>query len=62
MPRLPATVRRYAPVAAFIGGFVWDALTLGRTIKPSDLFILLGYLLGAVVILVALGRGARATR
>ncbi len=56
MPRLPATVRRYAPVAAFIGGFVWDALTLGRTIKPSDLFILLGYLAGAAAILVAIGR------
>ena len=56
MPRPLASVRRYAPVAAFIGGFVWDALTLGRTIKPSDLFILLGYLAGAAVILVAIGR------
>lgn len=41
----------------FVGGFVWDALTLGRTIKSIDLFILLGYLAGAAVILVALGRG-----
>ena len=41
----------------FVGGFVWDALTLGRTIKSLDLFLLLGYLAGAAVILVALGRG-----
>ena len=41
----------------FAGGFVWDALTLGRTIKSLDLFLLLGYLAGAAVILVALGRG-----
>jgi hypothetical protein len=53
-PRL----RRYAPALAFLGGFVWDALTLGRTITPLDLFILLGYLIGAAAILVALGRGA----
>lgn len=49
-------IRRYAPAVFFIGGFVWDALTLGRTIKPSDLFILLGYLIGAAAILVAIGR------
>ena len=51
-PRL----RRYAPALAFIGGFVWDAVTLGRVIKPTDLFILLGYLLGAAAILLAIGR------
>ncbi len=60
-PRLldrPAVVRvrRYFPVVAFVGGFVWDAVTLGRSIKPSDLFILLGYLTGAAVILTAIGR------
>ena len=56
MPLPLAIVRRYAPVAAFIGGFLWDALTLGRTIKPSDLLILLGYLVAAGGILVAIGR------
>ena len=49
-------IRRYAPAVFFAGGFVWDALTLGRTIKPTDLFILLGYLIGAAAILVAIGR------
>lgn len=52
-------IRRYAPALFFIGGFLWDALTLGRTIKPTDLFILLGYLIGAAAILVAIGREVR---
>lgn len=49
-------IRPWAPAAFFIGGFAWDALTLGRAIKPIDLWILLGYLTGATVILVAIGR------
>lgn len=49
--------RQYAPVVFFLGGFAWDALTLGRSIKPLDLFVLLGYLAGASAILVAIGRG-----
>lgn len=56
MPPALDRIRRYAPAAFFTGGFVWDALTLGVTIKPTDLFILLGYLIGAAVILVAIGR------
>jgi hypothetical protein len=52
-------VRRYAPAIFFLGGFAWDALTLGRTIKPVDLFILLGYLIGAAAILIAIGRGVK---
>ncbi len=50
-------VSKYAPVLFFIGGFAWDALTLGRSIKPVDLFILAAYLAGAAAILVMLGRG-----
>jgi hypothetical protein len=52
-------IRHYAPALFFLGGFVWDAVTLGRTIKPVDLFILLGYLIGAAAILVAIGRGVQ---
>jgi hypothetical protein len=52
-----AAARRYAPALFFLAGFAWDALTLGRTITAIDLFILLGYLIGAAVILTALGRG-----
>jgi Protein of unknown function (DUF2914) len=51
-PRL----RRWLPVLFFFAGFAWDAITLGQTIKSSDLFILLGYLVGAAAILVVMGR------
>jgi hypothetical protein len=51
-------VRPWVPAVFFVGGFLWDALTLGQRIKSVDLFILLGYLAGAAAILVALGRGA----
>jgi len=50
-------VRPWVPAVFFVGGFLWDALTLGRKIKSVDLFILLGYLAGATLILVAIGRG-----
>ena len=52
-------VRPWVPAVFFIGGFAWDALTLGQTIKSVDLFILLAYLSGAAAILVALGRGVQ---
>src|SRR5688572_19896262 len=51
-------VRRYAPAAFLIAGFLWDAVTLGRAIKPIDLWILLAYLIGAAAILIAIGREA----
>lgn len=56
---LVVKTRRYFPAVAFIGGFVWDALTLGNQIKPSDLFILLAYLAGAAAILTMIGRGVQ---
>lgn len=52
-------VRPWVPAVFFIGGFVWDALTLGRTIKSIDLFIVLGYMTGAAAILIAIGRDVR---
>lgn len=48
--------RHWLPAAFFAGGFAWDAMTLGRSIRPADLLIVLAYLTGAAVILVALGR------
>lgn len=50
-------LRPWLPVIFFFSGFAWDAITLGQTIKSSDLFILAGYLLAAAAILVAIGRG-----
>ncbi|HJQ40889.1 MAG TPA: DUF2914 domain-containing protein [Thermoanaerobaculia bacterium] len=55
MPLYPR-VRRWAPAAFFVGGFLWDAFTLGRSITSLDLWILLGYLAGAAAILVMIGR------
>jgi hypothetical protein len=50
-----ATLRAYLPALAFFGGFLWDALTIGRTVAPTDLWILSGYLAGAAAILWWLG-------
>lgn len=50
-------VRPWAPAVFFIGGFLWDAVTLGQSIKSIDLWLLLAYLTGAATILVAIGRG-----
>lgn len=55
-PPLVQRVRHWLPAAFFIGGFVCDAITLGRQITSLDLWILLGYLAGAAAILVALAR------
>jgi len=49
-------LRRIAPVAAFFGGFLWDAITLGRKVGSTDLWILGGYLALAGGILWYLGR------
>lgn len=48
-------LRAYLPVLAFFGGFLWDALTIGRAVTPLDLWILSGYLVGAAAILWWLG-------
>jgi len=50
-----AQLRAYFPAIAFFGGFLWDTLTIGRSVTPSDLWILAGYLAGAAGILWWLG-------
>ncbi|MGE5491583.1 MAG: DUF2914 domain-containing protein [Actinomycetota bacterium] len=49
-------LKRYAPMLAFFGGFLWDALTLGRKVKVLDFWVLGGYLLGAAVFIYWLAR------
>jgi hypothetical protein len=44
------------PAIAFFGGFLWDAVTLGRSIQTLDLYILLGYQVAAGGILIWMGR------
>lgn len=50
-----AALRAYFPAIAFFGGFLWDALTIGRSVTSADLWILAGYLLGAAGILWWMG-------
>lgn len=52
-------LRAVYPAGAFLGGFLWDALTFSRHIRPASLFLLGAYLIGAGAILIALGRRAR---
>lgn len=54
--RLLPHLQRYAPMLAFFGGFLWDALTLGQKVKAMDFWILGAYLLGSAVIVWWLAR------
>ncbi|MFZ2266481.1 MAG: hypothetical protein WAV95_02775 [Azonexus sp.] len=40
-------LRRLYPLAAFLGGFAWDALTIGQRVRVIDLWRLGAFLLGA---------------
>lgn len=40
-------LRRLYPLAAFLCGFVWDALTIGQRVRVVDLWRLGAFLLGA---------------
>ena len=56
---LPARLqqaRRALPAVAFFGGFLWDAITIGRKVGTADLWMLAGYLAAAAGILWFLGR------
>lgn len=44
-------IRRLYPVAAFVGGFLWDALTLGLRVRTSDFWRLSLFLVGAALLL-----------
>ena len=41
--------KRFFPVAAFFGGFITDALTLGKRVTELDFLLLGGYLAGAAL-------------
>ena len=44
------SLRRFFPVAAFLGGFAWDALTIGQRVRAFDLWTLGAFLGGACVL------------
>jgi hypothetical protein len=54
--RVLTKYRRFLPACAFLAGFLWDSLTLGRRITSIDLFILLAYYSAAALILFTIGR------
>ncbi|MCM2315433.1 MAG: DUF2914 domain-containing protein [Thermoanaerobaculia bacterium] len=56
--RQPGPLQRLLPAIAFVGGFCWDVFTIGRAIKPVDLWILSGYYTICATILVLRGRDA----
>lgn len=45
----------FFPALFFFGGFIWDALTIGRNVASSDLIIFFSYLLIAGAILFTIG-------
>ncbi len=45
-------LRRFYPVAAFLGGFVWDAMTIGRRVRAVDLWQLGAFLLGSALLVI----------
>lgn len=49
-------LRRLFPFVAFLGGFLWDALTIGRRVAAMDLWILGSYLLAAALLALLLAR------
>ncbi|MDD4881567.1 MAG: DUF2914 domain-containing protein [Gallionellaceae bacterium] len=48
-------LRHAMPALAFFGGFLWDALTIGRSVSAFDLWTLTAYLIGAGALLWYLG-------
>lgn len=58
--KLLTILRRFYPLAAFLGGFAWDTLTLGQRVRTMDFWRLGAFLLGAALIAVWLAwRDAR---
>jgi MFS family permease len=49
-------LRRWFPFAFFVGGFAFDALTLGRVITVMNIVVVALYALGAGIFLVLIGR------
>ncbi|HRF11386.1 MAG: DUF2914 domain-containing protein [Candidatus Accumulibacter phosphatis] len=49
-------LRQFYPVAAFLGGFVWDALTIGQRIRVVDFWRLGAFLFGAALLTLWLAR------
>lgn len=58
MPALLVRFRHFFPVLAFLGGFIWDAVTIGQRVKTMDFWRLGGFLIGAALLIVWMARHA----
>ncbi|WP_298770565.1 DUF2914 domain-containing protein [uncultured Fibrobacter sp.] len=47
-------IEKFAPAIAFLGGFLWDSITLGRMVYGIDIVILLAYYTGALILVTLL--------
>ena len=55
-------VRQLLPVLFFIGGFAWDALTIGKKVAISDMLIFAAYLLLAGILMYQLAEPSSMVR
>ena len=55
-PRIAAALRRLYPLVAFLGGFAWDALTIGQRVGVVDFWRLGAFLAGAALLTLWLAR------
>jgi hypothetical protein len=51
-------IKKYLPALAFFAGFIWDAVTIGRGVNASDLWLLSGYLIATIPIIIWLVKRA----
>lgn len=49
-------LQRFYPLAAFCGGFLWDALTIGQRVRVTDFWRLGAFLFGAALLSLWLAR------
>ena len=47
-------LEKFFPAIAFLGGFTWDSITLGRMVYGTDILILLAYYTGALILVLLL--------
>ncbi|MCF0216160.1 MAG: DUF2914 domain-containing protein [Fibrobacteraceae bacterium] len=47
-------IEKFAPAICFLGGFLWDSVTLGSMVQQSDLIFLLAYYAGAFILVILL--------
>lgn len=62
LSRWLARSRMVLPIAFFIGGFVWDAITIGKKVALSDMAIFAGYLLVAALLMYQLAEPSSSVR